>query len=144
MASPRAELDFHNVLQGRVLVYDNISGETVGYGAIGFQQLSPGAYTGVIDLDGFTYESCPDRLHFHRADAPGRVPTSELITVPCAEDLLTQTPTETVVQLAIINEFEQVFSSSYRLQVPGQTRRSVVREVRDAEQSDARAPIPRI
>jgi len=113
VASPRAELDFHNVLQGRVLIYDNISGETVGYDAIGFQKLSPGGYTGVINLDGFTYESCPDRLHFIVLTRQG-VATSDLITVPCAEDLLNQTQTETVVQLAIINEFEQVFSSSYR------------------------------
>jgi len=113
VASNRAELSTHNVLQGRVLIYDNVSGETVGYDAIGFQKLSPGAYTGVINLDGFTYESCPDRLHFIVLTNQGSA-TSTLITVPCAEDLLTQTPTETVVQMAIINEFEQVFSSSYR------------------------------
>lgn len=113
VASNRAELSTHNVLQGRVLIYDNVSGETVGYDAIGFQKLSPGGYTGVIDLDGFTYESCPDRLHFVVLTNQGAT-SSTLITVPCAEDLLTQTPTETVVQMAIINEFEQVFSSSYR------------------------------
>ena len=113
VASQRAELDFHNVLQGRVLIYDNVSGETVGYDAIGFQKLSPGAFTGVINLDGFTYEACPDRLHFVVLTRQGTT-TSDLITVPCAEDLLTQTPTETTVQLAIINEFEQVFSSSYK------------------------------
>jgi hypothetical protein len=49
----------------------------------------------------------------------GGVPSSTLITVPCAEDLLTQRPTESVVQLAIINEFEQVFSSSYRFKCFG-------------------------
>lgn len=113
VASNRAELNTHNVLQGRVLIYDNIAGETVGYDAIGFQKLTPGAYTGVINLDGFNYESCPDRLHFIVLTNQGST-SSTLITVPCAEDLLTQTPTETVVQMAIINEFEQVFSSSYR------------------------------
>lgn len=113
VASNRPELSTHNVLQGRALVYDNASGETVGYDAIGFQRLTPGAYTGVINLDGFTYESCPDRLHFIVMTRQGTT-SSDLITVPCAQDLLTQTPTETVVQLAIINEFEQVFSSSYR------------------------------
>jgi hypothetical protein len=110
----RPELSAHNVLQGRALVFDTNSGETVGYGAIGFQRLSPGSYTGVVELDGFTYDSCPDRLHFQVLTTQAGVPSSTLITVPCAEDLLTQTPTETVVQLAIINEFEQVFSSSFR------------------------------
>ena len=113
VASNRPELSTHNVLQGRALVYESDTGETVGYDAIGFQRLSPGAYSGVINLDGFTYESCPDRLHFIVMTRQGTA-TSELITVPCAEDLLNQTQTETVVQLAIINEFEQVFSSSYR------------------------------
>jgi len=110
----RPELRAHNVLQGRALVYDAESGETVGYGAVGFQRLSPGSYTGVVDLDGFTYESCPERLHFLALTRQSGVPSSTLITVPCAQDLLTQTPTETVVQMQIVNEFEQVFSSSYR------------------------------
>jgi len=115
VAARRPDLSAHNALQGRALVYERGSGETVGYTAVGFQRLSPGGYSGVIDLDGFTYESCPDRLHFAVLTRETGGPVSELITVPCAEDLLTQTPTETVVQLAIINEFEQVFSSSYRL-----------------------------
>ena len=76
VAADRPELSAHNVLQGRVLIYDNISGETVGYDAIGFQKLSPGAYTGVINLDGFTYESCPDRLHFHGAHAVRAAPAA--------------------------------------------------------------------
>jgi hypothetical protein len=113
VASNRPELSAHNVLQGRVLIYDNVTGETVGYDAIGFQKLSPGPFTGVINLDGFSYESCPDRLHFIVLTRQGGA-TSDLITVPCAEDLLNQTQTEVTVQLAIINEFEQVFSSSYR------------------------------
>jgi len=41
----------------------------------------------VINLDGFTYESCPDRLHFIVLTRQGTA-TSDLITVPCAEDLL--------------------------------------------------------
>jgi hypothetical protein len=110
----RPELSAHNVLQGRALVFDTDTGETVGYGAVGFQRLSPGSYTGVVDLDGFTYESCPERLHFQVLTRQGGGPSSTLITVPCAQDLLTQTPTETTVQMAIINEFEQVFSSSFR------------------------------
>ncbi|MGD9764232.1 MAG: hypothetical protein AB7V27_11000 [Candidatus Binatia bacterium] len=115
VAAERPELSAHNAIQGRALVYDRFSGETVGYDAVGFQRLSPGTYNGIIDLDGFTYEQCPDRLHFVVLTRQTGGPSSELITVPCAEDLLFQTPTETTVQLAIINEFEQVFSSSYRL-----------------------------
>jgi hypothetical protein len=114
VAADRPELSAHNALQGRALIYDSISGETVGYDAIGFQRLTPGGYSGVIDLDGFTYEECPDRLHFAVLSRQTGGPVSELITVPCAEDLLTQTPTQTVVQMQIVNEFEQVFSSSYR------------------------------
>jgi len=114
VAADRPELDAHNALQGRALVYDRASGETVGYDAVGFQRLSPGGYSGVIDLDGFTYEECPDRLHFAVLARQTGGPVSELITVPCVEDLLNQVPTQTTVQLAIVNEFEQVFSSSYR------------------------------
>lgn len=118
------ELDAQNVLQGRAIVVDTSNGETVGYGAIGFQKLTPGGYTGVVDLDGFTYESCPDRLHFQVLTVPQGGPTSTLITVPCAEDLLTQTPTESVVQMQIVNEFEQVFSSSYRFKCMAQQQLS--------------------
>jgi len=114
VAADRPELSAHNALQGRALVYERTTGETVGYDAIGFQRLTPGAYDGVINLDGFTYEECPDRLHFAVLTRQSGGPVSELITVTCAEDLLTQMPTQTTVQLAIVNEFEQVFSSSYR------------------------------
>lgn len=114
VAADRPELSAYNTLQGRAVVYERLTGETVGYNAVGFQRLTPGGYNGVIDLDGFTYEQCPDRLHFAVLTRQTGGPVSELITVPCAEDLLTQTPTETVVQMQIVNEFEQVFSSSYR------------------------------
>lgn len=114
VAADRPELSAHNALQGRALIYEKATGETVGYDAIGFQRLTPGSFSGVIDLDGFTYEECPDRLHFAILSRQTGGPVSELITVPCAEDLLTQTPTQTVVQMQIVNEFEQVFSSSYR------------------------------
>lgn len=107
------DLSSHNVLQGRALVFDTQDGQTVGYGAIGFQRLVPGAFSRVVDLDGGTYDECPDRLHF-QVLARQSSPSSDLVLVPCAQDLLTQTPTETVVQLAIVNEFEQVFSSSFR------------------------------
>src|SRR5262249_1120261 len=93
---------------------EKATGETVGYGAVGFQQLSPGPFTGVIDLDGFTYDACPDRLHFQVLTRKSGVPSSEMIIAPCAQDLLTQTPTESVVQLATVNEFEQVFPPAFR------------------------------
>lgn len=115
VATDQSDPSFHNVLQGRAIVVNKTTGATVGYGAVGFQRLSPGGYSGEVDLDGFTYESCPDRLHFQVLSAPSGGPASTLITVPCAEDLLNQVPTQTVVQLAIVNEFEQVFSSSYHL-----------------------------
>jgi hypothetical protein len=108
----RPELDFHNVLQGRSIVYDRISGETVAYGADGFVRLEPGGFSNVVDLDGFTYEECPERLHFQALATQGV--SGELIVVPCTQDLLTQTPSETTVQLAIVNEFEQVFSAAFR------------------------------
>jgi hypothetical protein len=106
------DLTAHNVMQGRAIVFDASDGSTVGYGAIGFQRLTPGSFDGVVDLDGSTYEECPERLHFQTM-ATNSV-SSDIVLVPCAEDLLLQEPTETAVQLAIVNEFEQVFSSSFR------------------------------
>jgi hypothetical protein len=114
VASDLPDLNTHNALQGRVIVFERATGETVAYGAIGFQRLTPGAFSSVIDLDGFTYDACPDRLHFQVLTRQSGVPASEMIIAPCAQDLLTQTPTESTVQLAIVNEFEQVFSSSFR------------------------------
>ena len=53
--------------------------------------------------------------------------------MPCAEDLLTQTPTETVVQMAIVNEFEQVFSSSYRQKCLGKPGDQTFAQLRHAQ-----------
>jgi hypothetical protein len=114
VSSPLPALSAHNVVQGRAIVFDRVTGENIGYGAIGFQKLSPGGFTGVVDLDGFSYESCPDRLHFQVLANRSGGPSSGLITVTCAEDLWLQRWPQTTVQLAIINEFEQVFSSSFR------------------------------
>lgn len=108
----RPELDYHNVLQGRSIVYDRVTGETVAYGADGFLRLDPGGFSNVVDLDGFTYEQCPERLHFQALTGNGV--SGDLIMVPCSQDLLTQVPVETTVQFAIVNEFEQVFSASTR------------------------------
>jgi hypothetical protein len=106
------DLSAHNVMQGRAIVFDAGDGATVGYGAIGFQRLTPGSFDGVVDLDGSTYEECPERLHFQTMTT--NTVSSDMVLVPCAQDLLFQKPTETAVQLAIVNEFEQVFSSSFR------------------------------
>lgn len=105
------ELVAHNVLQGRATVFDNNGGNTVAYGAVGFQRRVPGHFSGVVSLDGFTYDQCPERLHF-QVFSRQTTSNSSLILTPCQQDLLTQTATTTAVQMQIVNEFEQVFSSS--------------------------------
>ncbi len=104
------DIEFHNTIQGRATVYYS-TGRTISYGAVGFQRLSPGDFTGVLSLDGRTYAQCPDKLHFEvLADQPPT--TSDLILVPCSQDLLLQVPATITVQFLIINEFEQQFSTS--------------------------------
>jgi len=108
------DVEFHNTIQGRATVYSS-TGRTVSYGAVGFQRLSPGDFTGVVSLDGRTYAQCPDKLHFDvLADKPTATPAtiSDLILVPCSQDLLLQVPATITVQFLIINEFEQQFSTS--------------------------------
>jgi hypothetical protein len=106
------ELPFHNAIQGRATVFA-LDGGTVSYGAVGFQRLTEGDYTGVIDLNGSTYAQCPNRLRFHVVtDQPPRS-SSQLILVPCSQDLLLQVPTTTAVQILVINEFETQFSASF-------------------------------
>jgi hypothetical protein len=107
-AGPSPGLGAYNALQGRALVSDS-TGQTIGYSAIAFRRLSPGDYTGEISLDGITYEQCPDRLHFNvLANQTGS--NSELVLVPCSENLELQIPSTANVQLAVVNEFEQRFS----------------------------------
>lgn len=108
------DLEFHNTIQGRATVY-SAGGRTVSYGAVGFQRLSPGDFTGVVSLDGRTYAQCPDKLHFDvLADQPTATPatTSDLILVPCSQDLLLQVPATITVQFLVVNEFETQFSVS--------------------------------
>lgn len=104
----------HNVLQGRAIVQDT-AGLTVGYAGIAFRRLSPGPYTGLVRLDGIEYEQCPDRLHFQALTSRSGS-DSELVLVPCSEDLLNQVPASTPIQFSVINEFENVFSGSIGLQ----------------------------
>ncbi len=100
----------HNALQGRALVSDT-TGQTIGYSAIAFRRLSAGAFTGALSLDGVDYEQCPDRLHFNVLTDQSAT-SSELVLVPCSEDLELQLPSAASVQLALINELEQRLSGS--------------------------------
>lgn len=107
---PRPELQFHNTIQGRAIDF-GLDGTTVSYGAVGFQRLTDGDFSGVLSLDGITYAQCPDKLHFDvLTDRPGT--PSDMILVPCSQDLLLQQPATITVQFLIINEFEQTFSTS--------------------------------
>lgn len=110
-----SDLGSYNVVQGRALVSDSTQGvppQTIGYSAIAFRRLNSGDFTGEIDLDGVNYEQCPDRLHFHALTNQQNGPISEMILVPCSEDLEAQVPSGAIVQLAVVNEFEQRFSGS--------------------------------
>jgi len=109
----RPEIEFHNALQARAIIY-GADGNSVGYSATGFRRLVDGDYTGVIPLDGVTYEQCPDQLHFTLLGEVAGVSESEMILVPCTEDLLTQTPTQPNVSVSIINEFEQQYSAAIK------------------------------
>ena len=116
VVAPRNEVDFHNAIQGRATVYAD-DGQTVSYGAVGFQRLSPGPYTGIVELDGSTYAACPNRLHF-QVQTNETLP-NELILIPCDQDLILQIPTELTVQFLITNEFEQTYSASTGMECTG-------------------------
>lgn len=113
-----------NALQGRAVVSDT-NGQTVGYSAIGFRRLSAGSFTGTVSLDGVNYEQCPDRLHFqvltYKVGSD-----SELVLVPCTEDLMNQIPSGTNVLFAVINEFEQQLSGGTTLKCFNRIRFSSV------------------
>ncbi|HYD48800.1 MAG TPA: hypothetical protein VEB21_10655, partial [Terriglobales bacterium] len=121
-------LSAHNAVQGRALVQDN-TGQTIGYAAIGFRRLIPGSFSGDVELDGVTYEQCPDRLHF-QALASTTGSDSEIILVPCEEDLLRLVPAQSAIQFAVINEFEQQFSGSIGLRCYSRTRFSNIPALR--------------
>jgi hypothetical protein len=114
VVTPRApDLNSHNALQGRALIWDAAQ-QTVGYNAIAFRRLTPGDFTGVVSLDGVTYEQCPDRLHFSvLTSQPGS--DSELVLVPCSEDLEGQVAGHSTIQFAVMNEFEQHSSGAATL-----------------------------
>ncbi len=87
------------------------AGQASSYSAVAFRRLTDGEFEGVYHLDGITYEMCPDRLHF---DVMAVQPSSrsEIILAPCDEDFLNQIPVTVTAQVAVVNEFEQVFSAS--------------------------------
>ncbi len=123
----------HNTIQGRAIVFDD-SGQAASYSAVAFRRLTDGDFDGVYDLDGVTYEKCPDRLHFDvLAVQPGS--ESEIVLTPCDQDFLNQIPSRVTASFQIINEFEQAFSASISVlcwdrrpldQVSSTMRRSVL------------------
>jgi hypothetical protein len=104
------DVSAHNALQGRALVSD-AAGQTVGYSAIAFRRLSSGDFTGVVALDGVEYEQCPERLHFNVLTSQSGS-DSEIVLVPCEQDLLNQIASSTTVQFAVISELEQQLSGA--------------------------------
>jgi hypothetical protein len=107
------DLSSHNALQGRALISDT-NGQVIGYSAIGFRRLTPGPFTGSVSLDGVNYEQCPDRLHFQALTSQSDS-DSQLVLVPCSEDLENQIPSATTVQFSVINELEQRLSAATML-----------------------------
>lgn len=102
----------HNTIQGRAVVF-GADDQTIGYSAVGFLRLTDGPLTNEIALDGVTYTQCPDEQHFaFLASDPGNPQAeSELVLAPCSEDLENLNTPPIVIQLQIINEFEEVFSA---------------------------------
>ncbi|GBD25629.1 hypothetical protein HRbin30_00953 [bacterium HR30] len=103
-----------NSLTGRALIADN-TGQRIAYSAVAFRKLRDDAPTSFVSLDGVNYEACPDRLHFNVL-AQSATSNSELILVPCTQDLEGQVFSSVTLQYAVINELEQTFSgaSSFR------------------------------
>ncbi|HXQ23648.1 MAG TPA: hypothetical protein VN812_18355 [Candidatus Acidoferrales bacterium] len=117
---PQPGVEFHNTIQGRATVFDT-TGRTISYGAVGFQRLTDGDFTGTVSLDGNTYAQCPAILHFDVLADPtsssgtlcdASDPRSCMILLTCSQNLLLQVSSRTNVQFLVTNEFEQSFSSS--------------------------------
>ena len=106
----RPEIEAHNAIQGRALVF-GADGQTLAYGAVGFRRLSAGDFTSVLPLDGETYAQCPEELHFAFL-ASDEGSDSEIVLVPCSQDLANLRPTTTTVQFRIVNEFEETLSAA--------------------------------
>jgi len=102
-----------NAIQGRAIIFGP-KGETESFGAVGFQRLTPGPLSRVLELDGVTYAQCPSEYHFaFFASEQGDAATeSDIVLTVCDEDLENVIPATTVVQFRVINEFEQILSAS--------------------------------
>lgn len=103
----------YNAIQGRATVYAT-DGSTVSYTAYAFQRFADGEYNGVLQLDGRQYAQCPDRLQFLvLTDTPGS--QSELILLPCSQDLLLQSFSTVTAQVLVTNEYGQTLSASFNV-----------------------------
>ncbi len=102
-----------NVLKGEALL-TGPTAEVSEYNALTIQ--ASGSATGNDLALGTTYNACPaDLVIDHRADGAtdtfnGLPVTSELTLVPCSEDLEDQLPTRGIVNVVVVNEFEQPLS----------------------------------
>jgi hypothetical protein len=106
-----------NVLKGEATIIPVGGGADVSeYNAFTIQ--ATGGATGNDLALGTTYNACPASLVVdHRADGAvdtftGLPVTSELTLVPCTEDLENQLPTRAILNLVVVNEFEQPLSAS--------------------------------
>ncbi|GIW45241.1 MAG: hypothetical protein KatS3mg077_2523 [Candidatus Binatia bacterium] len=110
---PEPALELYNTVQGRATVF-GLDGTTVSYTAYGFQRFVGGEYTGLLRLDGSEYAQCPDRLLFTAlADTPSG--NSELILLPCSQDLVLQSPATVTAQLLLTTELGQTVSTSFQV-----------------------------
>jgi hypothetical protein len=113
-----------NDLKGEALVEHSVTTDldVASYNAIGIQATGAPIAGPELTLGGAAaeYNGCPKYLildHFFD-DAKDPVPgssnsiTTNLVLVPCSDDLLRQIPGATVVQYLVYNEFEQRFSTS--------------------------------
>ena len=101
------------------------------YNAIGVEGIPDAQGTNPLQLDGETYAACPEQLIMNfiadlgvtemgNLDDAGYTDNSTvqakslsfLTLVPCSEDFENQKPTESTVQFAVYNEYEQRFSAS--------------------------------
>ena len=104
-----------NVLKGEATIIPVGAGADVSeYN--GFTIQATGDSSGNDHLLGTAYNSCPASLVVdHRADGAvdtftGLPVTSVLTLVPCTEDLENQLPTRAILNVVVVNEFEQALS----------------------------------
>jgi hypothetical protein len=99
--------------------FQQTSGDFGVYNAIGIRGNPDAVPTNPLQLDGATYDACPERLilnHFSTGSEDpanlGGTNETELTMVPCSQDFELQEPGEVKLQFRVFNEFEQVFSAS--------------------------------